>query len=75
VSLASFQHGAPTTVAAFVGEDDFGSSLRRVVSATGLTVRVQTHRPLRPAPGTDDRRALAARAQATVCGTQLSLHG
>ena len=75
VSLDYVQHGAPTTVAAFVGEDDFGSSLRRVAGATGLTVRVRTHRPLRPAPGTDDRRTLATRAQATVCGAQLSVHG
>lgn len=74
VSLDYVQHGAPTTVAAFVGEDDFGTSLRRVASATGLTVRVHTHPPLLPARGTDDRRTLAARAQATVCGAQLSAH-
>ncbi|MFI0776567.1 lysophospholipid acyltransferase family protein [Streptomyces sp. NPDC021212] len=74
VSLEYVQHGAPTTVAAFVGEDDFGTSLRRVASATGLTVRVYTHRPLLPAHGTDDRRTLAARAQATVCRAQLSVH-
>ncbi|MBL1098829.1 lysophospholipid acyltransferase family protein [Streptomyces coffeae] len=75
VALEYLQHGAPTTVAAFVGEDDFGSSLRRVLRADGLTIRVRNHRPLLPAPGREDRRTLAARAQATVCGARLPLHG
>ncbi|QKV91138.1 1-acyl-sn-glycerol-3-phosphate acyltransferase [Streptomyces sp. NA02950] len=75
VALEYLQHGAPTTVAAFVGEDDFGSSLRRVLRADGLTIRVRNHRPLPSVPGRDDRRTLAARAQATVCGARLPLHG
>ncbi|MDX3233147.1 lysophospholipid acyltransferase family protein [Streptomyces sp. ME19-01-6] len=75
VTLDYFQHGAPTTVAAFVGEDDFGSSVRRVLGAAGLTVRVRIHQPLSALPGVDDRRTLAARAQAAVCGAELSAHG
>ncbi|MEU4893861.1 lysophospholipid acyltransferase family protein [Streptomyces sp. NPDC044780] len=75
VTLDYVQHGVPTTVAAFVGEDDFGTSLRRVIRADGLTVRVAVHRPLRPVHSADDRRVLAARAQATVCGARLPVHG
>ncbi|MFJ4637418.1 lysophospholipid acyltransferase family protein [Streptomyces hygroscopicus] len=75
VTLDYVQHTTPTTVAAFVGEDDFGASLRRVLRADGLTVRVAVHRPLRPEHGSDDRRALAARAQATVSGARLPVHG
>ncbi|WP_432034909.1 lysophospholipid acyltransferase family protein [Streptomyces cucumeris] len=75
VTLEYLQHGAPSTVAAFVGEDDFGSSLRRVLRADGLTIRVRNHRPLLPVPGRDDRRTLAARAQARVCGTEPARHG
>ncbi|WP_431042057.1 lysophospholipid acyltransferase family protein [Streptomyces sp. P1-3] len=67
VTLDYLQHRTPTTVAAFVGDDDFASSLRRVNRAGGLTVRVTVHPPLMPAPG-DDRRALAARARAAVAG-------
>ncbi|MET7935579.1 lysophospholipid acyltransferase family protein [Streptomyces sp. NPDC005322] len=74
VTLDYVQHGVPTTVAAFVGEDDFGTSLRRVISARGLTVRVTAHPPLLPMAGVDDRRTVAARAQATVCGARLSAH-
>ncbi|MES4908806.1 MULTISPECIES: lysophospholipid acyltransferase family protein [unclassified Streptomyces] len=75
VTLDYFQHGAPTTVAAFVGEDDFGSSVRRVLGATGLTVRMRIHEPLWAQLGADDRRILAARAQAAVCGAALSAQG
>ncbi len=75
VTLDYLQHGAPTTVAAFVGEDDFGSSVRRVLRATGLTVRMRIHQPLPALPGVDDRRSLAAQAQAAVCGAELSAHG
>ncbi|WP_240529142.1 lysophospholipid acyltransferase family protein [Streptomyces antioxidans] len=74
VTLDYVQHGAPTTVAAFVGEDDLGRSLRRVIRADGLTVRVNVHRPLWPMPDVDDRRRVAARAQAAVCGGRLPLH-
>ncbi|MEE4581918.1 MULTISPECIES: lysophospholipid acyltransferase family protein [Streptomyces violaceusniger group] len=73
VTLEYVQHGAPTTVAAFVGEDDFGGSLRRVLRADGLTVRVAVHRALRPMRDVDDRRRVAAQAQATVCGARLPL--
>ncbi|MFD8862974.1 lysophospholipid acyltransferase family protein [Streptomyces sp. NPDC059590] len=75
VSLEYVQHGAPTTVAAFVGEDDFGSSVRRILGAAGLTVRVRVREPLWALPGVDDRRALAARAQAAVCGAEMAVHG
>ncbi|TVL92598.1 hypothetical protein CD790_10595 [Streptomyces sp. SAJ15] len=68
VTLSYVQHRMPTTVAAFVGEDDFASSLRRIAGAGGLAVRVRVHRPLPPARGVDDRRALAARAQAVIRG-------
>ncbi len=74
VTLEYVQHGVPTTVAAFVGEDDFGGSLRRVLRADGLTVRVAVHRALRPMRHVDDRRRVAAQAQATVCGARLPLH-
>ncbi|MEU8827934.1 lysophospholipid acyltransferase family protein [Streptomyces sp. NPDC048636] len=74
VALEYLQHSVPTTVAAFVGEDDFGSSLRRVLRADGLTIRVRNHRPLLPVPGKDDRRTLAARAQATVDGARRPPH-
>lgn len=69
VTLDYFQRHDPTTVAAFVGDDDFASSLRRVVRAADLRVRVTVHRSLLPVPGTDDRRALAARARSAVTGT------
>lgn len=75
VTLDYLQHGAPTTVAAFVGEDDFGNSVRRILRATGLTVRMRIHQPLPALPGVDDRRSLAAQAQAAVCGAELSAHG
>ncbi|MFH8365455.1 lysophospholipid acyltransferase family protein [Streptomyces sp. NPDC018031] len=67
VTLDYFQRRDPTTVAAFVGEDDFARSLGRVIRAADLRVRVTVHRALPPAPG--DRRALAARARAAVAGT------
>ncbi|MFH8983079.1 lysophospholipid acyltransferase family protein [Streptomyces varsoviensis] len=65
------QHGAPSTVAAFLGDEDFGTSLRRVVSAGGLSVRVTAHPQL--APGAD-RRALAARTRSAVCSTESPAH-
>ncbi|WKX72727.1 1-acyl-sn-glycerol-3-phosphate acyltransferase [Streptomyces sp. XD-27] len=72
VTLDYLQHRGPTTVAAFVGDDDFATSLRRVNRAAGLTVRVTVHPPLLPAPG-DDRRALAARARAAVAGVRAAV--
>ncbi|MEU4681967.1 lysophospholipid acyltransferase family protein [Streptomyces xinghaiensis] len=74
VTLGYEQAGAPSTVAAFVGEDGFGGSLRRVLTARGLTVRVRVHPPLRTAPGADDRRSLAARAQTLVRGADPAAH-
>ncbi|MFF8815012.1 lysophospholipid acyltransferase family protein [Streptomyces pactum] len=68
VSLDYFQRRRPTTVAAFVGDDDFAGSLRRVVRAADLSVRVTVHGAVLPVPGTDDRRGLAARARAAVAG-------
>lgn len=56
--------GAPSTVAAFLGADDFTASLRRVAGARELAVRVTAHAPLR---GTD-RRVLAAAARHAVLG-------
>lgn len=66
VTIGYTQHGAPSTVAAFVGEDGFGATLRRVFAAGGLTVQVRAHAPVIPVPGVDDRRTLAERAQAAV---------
>ncbi|MEU3962046.1 lysophospholipid acyltransferase family protein [Streptomyces buecherae] len=65
VTLGYFQHHALSTVAAFVGDDDFGSSLRRVMSADGVTARVQVH-PTIPASAARDRRELAALAREAV---------
>ncbi|MFE9552064.1 lysophospholipid acyltransferase family protein [Streptomyces sp. NPDC006703] len=64
------QHGEPSTVAAFLGGDDFTTSLRRVAAARDLTVRVTAHPPLWGA----DRRTLAARAQAAVTATVPPVH-
>ncbi|MGV2919159.1 lysophospholipid acyltransferase family protein [Streptomyces alfalfae] len=62
VTVAYRQGGAPSKVAAFLGEEEFTVSLRRVAAAKDLTVRVTAHTPLR---GTD-RRALAAAARDAV---------
>ncbi|MFE9535208.1 lysophospholipid acyltransferase family protein [Streptomyces sp. NPDC006691] len=64
------QDGVPTTVAAFLGGDDFTTSLRRVTQARALSVRVTAHPELH---GTD-RRTLAAAAGAAVCGTRPPAH-
>jgi 1-acyl-sn-glycerol-3-phosphate acyltransferase len=66
VTLGYAQHGLPSTVAAFVGDEGFATSLGRVLAADGLTLRVRTHQPLRPVPGADDRRELTDRAYAAV---------
>ncbi|MDR6978010.1 1-acyl-sn-glycerol-3-phosphate acyltransferase [Streptomyces sp. 3330] len=60
--------GAPSTVAAFVGDDPLLASLWRVVSARGLVAEVEVLPALAP-DGHPDRRALAAAAGALV------LHG
>ncbi|MFJ6752017.1 lysophospholipid acyltransferase family protein [Streptomyces sp. NPDC091266] len=67
VTVAYTQQGGPSTVAAFCGEDTFLSSLRRVLTARGLTVRVTPHPPLTAADA-GDRRTLAALAARTVLG-------
>ncbi|MFJ8389977.1 lysophospholipid acyltransferase family protein [Streptomyces sp. NPDC094438] len=64
------QHGEPSTVAAFLGGDDFTTSLRRVAAARHLTVRVTAHPLLRGS----DRRTLAAEARAAVGGTRPPVH-
>ncbi|MFE6779201.1 lysophospholipid acyltransferase family protein [Streptomyces sp. NPDC057702] len=65
VTLSYFQHHALSTVAAFVGDDDFGSSLRRIMSADGVSARVQVHEAI-PAGTARDRRELAALAREAV---------
>ncbi|MFI9028190.1 lysophospholipid acyltransferase family protein [Streptomyces sp. NPDC053560] len=71
VTITYAQHGAPSTVAAFLGEEDFASCLHRVIGADGLTVRVTAHPRLEPA---GDRRALAAEAHAAICGSRPPVH-
>lgn len=67
VTLDYMAHGAPTTLAAFVGTDGLLTSLTRVVRADGLTVRIRPHAAIRPEPGMD-RRTLAAAAERAVFG-------
>ncbi|MFI7316562.1 lysophospholipid acyltransferase family protein [Streptomyces venezuelae] len=64
VTVAYRQDGGPSTAAAFLGEEDFTASLRRVAGARGLRVRVTARTPLR---GTD-RRVLADAARRAVLG-------
>ncbi|GES34153.1 lysophospholipid acyltransferase family protein [Streptomyces angustmyceticus] len=68
VTLDYTQQGLPSTVAAFCGEDTFAASLRRVLAARALTVRVTAHPLLTAADGSPDRRELAARAARAVLG-------
>ncbi|WP_207309738.1 lysophospholipid acyltransferase family protein [Streptomyces kasugaensis] len=65
VTLTYTQHTRPSTVAAFCGTDTFVASLRRVLTARGLTVRVAAHPGL---PAGPDRRTLAALARTAVMG-------
>ncbi|SDK23136.1 lysophospholipid acyltransferase family protein [Streptomyces indicus] len=67
VTVGYRQHGAPSTVAAFVGDDGFLPSLHRVARADGLSVRVEAHEVLYPDPSWD-RRSLARTAQDAVLG-------
>ncbi|RFU84677.1 1-acyl-sn-glycerol-3-phosphate acyltransferase [Streptomyces triticagri] len=67
VTVSYRQHGVPSTVAAFVGDDSFVGSLRRVARAGGLAVRVEAHEALRPGAGVD-RRMLAAAARRASSG-------
>ncbi|UNO42463.1 lysophospholipid acyltransferase family protein [Streptomyces sp. MST-110588] len=73
VTLSYEQRGLPTTVAGFLGDETFVSSLRRVAAARELTVRVTVHPPLWPLPGVHDRRTLAALSQEAVLGRRPAL--
>ncbi|GAA0962091.1 lysophospholipid acyltransferase family protein [Actinocorallia libanotica] len=68
VALAYLQRGAPTTVAAYVGDGTFTASFHRVLTADALTARLDLRPAIRPLPGVDDRRALAARSRAVLAG-------
>ncbi|WP_274562191.1 lysophospholipid acyltransferase family protein [Streptomyces spiramyceticus] len=70
VTVGYYQSGAPSTVAAFLGDEDFTTSLRRVASARDLTVRVTAH----PALWGSSRRQLAAGARAAVCAAEPPAH-
>ncbi|MEU9620690.1 lysophospholipid acyltransferase family protein [Streptomyces sp. NPDC088251] len=70
VTIDYFQHGVPSTVAGFLGDEGFATSLRRVVGAGELSARVTTHRPLTGG----DRRSLAAEAQRAVSGSRAPAH-
>lgn len=63
VTIDYFQTGVPSTIAAFLGDDPLLPSVHRVARAHDLELRLRLHSPL---PPTGDRRALAARAQASV---------
>jgi 1-acyl-sn-glycerol-3-phosphate acyltransferase len=68
VTIRYDQEAHRTTVPAFLGDDDFTTSLHRVIGAADITARVTVHPPLLPAPGLDDRRTLTAHAHAVVSG-------
>lgn len=70
VTIDYFQQGVPSTVAGFLGDEGFATSLRRVVGSRELSVRVTTHRPLTGG----DRRSLAAGAQRAVSGSRAPAH-
>ncbi|WP_374225550.1 lysophospholipid acyltransferase family protein [Micromonospora sp. C31] len=57
--------GVPTTAAAFVGDDDLLRSVRRVLAARDLEVRVSVSAALHPVRGAD-RRLLARAAESVV---------
>ncbi|MGW1836137.1 lysophospholipid acyltransferase family protein [Streptomyces sp. NPDC002067] len=65
VTLTYTQGALPSTVAAFCGPDSFLASLRRVLTARGLAVRVTAH-PALPPGRCRDRRELAALARSAV---------
>ncbi|MGX1977136.1 lysophospholipid acyltransferase family protein, partial [Streptomyces kronopolitis] len=67
-TLGYTQQGQPSTVAAFCGEDTFAASLRRVLAARALTVRVTAHPALTAADGCLDRREMAELAARAVLG-------
>ncbi len=63
LTIEYFQGGRPSTVSAFVGDDTLAASLGRVLTASGLTLRLRAHEVL-AAEG--DRRTLAATAQRRI---------
>jgi 1-acyl-sn-glycerol-3-phosphate acyltransferase len=65
VSLTFRAGPAPTTLTAYVGEDTLIASLRRVVSARGLSVSLRAHAALHPAIDAG-RRSLANAADGRV---------
>jgi 1-acyl-sn-glycerol-3-phosphate acyltransferase len=67
VTLRFLADGAPTTVAAFLGEDTLWDSFRRVVATRGMEVTLSAHPALHPAP--DASRRTLARAAASAVGT------
>lgn len=71
VTLDYTQRGTPSTVAAFCGEDTFAASLRRVLTARALTVRVTAHPMLTVDGDRLDRRGLAALAESAVLGGRM----
>jgi 1-acyl-sn-glycerol-3-phosphate acyltransferase len=61
----SLPNGTPTAAAAFVGDDDLVSSIRRIASVRGLRASLHAHPGLLPHDG-DTRRTLARDAQFQV---------
>lgn len=63
----SYHHsdGSAAAEAGFIGDDGLGDTLRRVLSAPSITVRVRIHELELPA---GDRRELAARCERAVLG-------
>ncbi|GAB2819490.1 lysophospholipid acyltransferase family protein [Actinocorallia aurea] len=59
VTLTYRQGPHPSTLPAYVGTDPFTLSLRRVLTATTLSLSLHLHPPLHPSPS-DTRRSLAA---------------
>ncbi|GAA3286643.1 1-acyl-sn-glycerol-3-phosphate acyltransferase [Dactylosporangium vinaceum] len=69
VRLTFAQHGAVSTVAAFIGDESLAVSLRRVLAARDLSVGLRAHPKIHPAPcdgPTSPRRVLAKAAAAVV---------
>ncbi|MFF4605375.1 lysophospholipid acyltransferase family protein [Streptomyces sp. NPDC001339] len=74
VTVEYTQRGRPSTVAAFCGEETFLASLRRVLTARELTVRITVHPQLTGEGAGEglDRRSLAASAERVVLGEGLA---
>jgi 1-acyl-sn-glycerol-3-phosphate acyltransferase len=62
--------GAPSTIAAFLGEDTLLASLCRVVAVRGLRVTLRAHPALHPTP-VADRRTLATATHAVLTPSRL----